>query len=66
MRKLELYAIQYAGHEISTSLLTDAQFIERSVEFINAIVTRTFEPSTTTILSNQPCNLSQHPAPNCQ
>ena len=61
-----LLTIQNAGHEISTSFLTDAQFIERSVEFINAIVTRTFEPSTTTILSNQPCSLLQHPAPNCQ
>jgi pimeloyl-ACP methyl ester carboxylesterase len=61
-----LLTIQNAGHEISTSLLTDAQFIERSVEFINAIVTRTFKPSTTTILLNQPCSLLQHPAPNCQ
>lgn len=63
---LELYAIQYAGHELSTSMLTDPFFIERSVDFINSVVTRTFESNSTTIPLYRPCNLSQHPDPSCQ
>ena len=63
---VELYAIQYAGHELSTSMLTDPFFIERSVDFINSVVTRTFESNSTTIPLYRPCNLSQHPSPSCQ
>ena len=63
---VELYAIQYAGHELSTSMLTDPFFIERSVDFINSVVTRTFESNSTTIPLYRPCNLSQHPDPSCQ
>lgn len=63
---VELYTIQYAGHELSTSMLTDPFFIERSVDFINSVVTRTFESNSTTIPLYRPCNLSQHPDPSCQ
>ena len=63
---VELYAVQYAGHELSTSMLTDPFFIERSVDFINSVVTRTFESNSTIIPLYRPCSLSQHPDPSCQ
>lgn len=63
---VELYAIQYAGHELSTSMLMDSFFIERSVDFINSVVTRTFESNSTTIPLYRPCSLPQHPDPTCQ
>jgi len=63
---VELHAIQNAGHELSTSMLMDSFFIERSVDFINSVVTRTFESNSTTILLHQPCSLPQHPDPSCQ
>lgn len=62
---VELYAIQYAGHELSMSMLTDPFFIERSVDFINSVVNRTFESNSTTIPLHRPCNLAQHPDPSC-
>ena len=63
---VELYAIQYAGHELSTSMLTDPFFVERSVDFIKSVVTRTFEPNSSTIPLYRPCSLAQHPNPSCQ
>jgi predicted esterase len=63
---VELHAIQYAGHELSSSMLTDPFFIDHSVDFINSVVTHTFEPNHSTIPLYRPCNLSQHPNPSCQ
>lgn len=63
---VDLYSFQYAGHELSTSMLTDEFFIEQSIAFINAVATRTFEAHSSNIPLYRPCSLSQHPEPRCQ
>jgi hypothetical protein len=64
--QVELWGIQNAGHELSTLMLTDVFFIERTIDFVNAVVTHTFEPSTTTVLSNQRCSLPQPNESSCE
>ncbi|MAI22904.1 MAG: hypothetical protein CL828_02510 [Crocinitomicaceae bacterium] len=64
--QVELWGIQNAGHELSTLMLTDVFFIERTIDFVNAVVTHTFEPSTTTVPSNQRCSLPQPNESSCE
>lgn len=64
--QVELWAIENAGHEISTTMLGEPFFIERSIDFINAVVTNTFKPKSNIISINLPCGLPQDSILTCQ
>lgn len=56
---VSLVAYENAGHELATTLLSNPFFIERNIQFLQAIAQGTFEPEHLTIPLYRPCALPQ-------
>lgn len=57
--QVSLVAYDNAGHELASTLLSNPLFIERNIQFIQAIAQGTFEPEYLTIPLYRPCALPQ-------